>query len=61
VILPEQPATACYFNPKGDLVIRQRNWPDGDSLILISANMVDQFLDKLTDACGIPSFGGPSK
>jgi hypothetical protein len=59
VILREQPETACYFNPHGDLVIRQRGGPDEDSVIIISKTCVDAFLDKLTDACGIPSVGRP--
>jgi hypothetical protein len=57
IILHEQPETACYFNPRGDLVIRQRGWPDEDSTVIISRGCVDEFLDKLTDVCGIPSFG----
>lgn len=52
-----QHETAIYWNPKGDLVIRQRSWHDDDSLIFISKENVDDFLDKLTDVCGIPSVG----
>lgn len=51
--------TAIYWNPKGDLVIRQRSWPDDDSLIFITKHNVDSFLDKITDVCGIPSIGKP--
>ena len=57
VVLAEQAETAVYWNPKGDLVIRQRNWHDDDSLIFISKNSVDEFVDKLCDVVGIPSFG----
>lgn len=37
VVLPEQPATACYRNPRGEIVIRQQAaWDqDEDSFILI--------------------------
>jgi hypothetical protein len=38
------------------LVIRQRYWPDDDALI-IAADSVDRFIDKLTDVMGIPSAG----
>jgi hypothetical protein len=61
VILPEQPATACYWNPKGELVIRQKGWPDDDSFIYIAPNLVSEFIDKLTDLIGIPSVGGPER
>ena len=56
VILREQPATAVYFNKNDDLVIRQKRWPE-DAFIYISAESLDTFLDKLSDACGIPSIG----
>jgi hypothetical protein len=59
IILREQPVTACYFNADGPLVIRQRRWPDDDAIIVIAESSLDIFLDKLTDACGIPSFGRP--
>ena len=61
VVLREQPETACYFNTANDLVIRQRRYPDDDSIIIIAANNIDTFLDKITDVCGVPSFGGPPK
>jgi hypothetical protein len=59
VALAEQHETAIYWNPKGDLVIRQRSWMDDDSLIFISKNSVEEFVDKLCDAVGIPCFGKP--
>jgi hypothetical protein len=59
VVLHEQPATAVYFNKEGSLVIRQRRWPDDDAFIYIAETSIADFLDKLTDICGIPSFGGP--
>lgn len=31
VVVPEQPATACYLNPAGGIVLRQQGaWPDND-------------------------------
>jgi hypothetical protein len=56
-VLAEQAETAVYWNPKGDLVIRQRHWHDDDSLIFISKTNVDEFVDKLCDVVGIPSVG----
>jgi hypothetical protein len=58
VILPEQPATACYWNPKGGLVIRQKGWPDDDSFIYIAPDFISEFVEKLTDIVGIPGVGG---
>jgi hypothetical protein len=57
IILPEQPATACYFNKREELVIRQRRWPDDDVVIFISPASITKFLDKITDVCGVPSAG----
>jgi len=59
VIIEEQPAIAVYFNAKDGLVIRQHQWPDDDTTIIINKDQIDVFLDKLTDACGIPSMGRP--
>ena len=57
VVLHEQPETACYFNPNGALVVRQRSWPDDDSCVLIAPEQIDVFIDKLTDIIGIPCVG----
>jgi hypothetical protein len=59
VVLTEQPETAVYWNPRGELVIRQRRWPDDDPCIFISPHNVAAFIDRLTDLCGIPTAGGP--
>jgi hypothetical protein len=59
VVLHEQPATACYFNEDGDLVIRQRCWPGDDVLVVIAPDQIDTFIDKLADIIGIPSAGKP--
>jgi hypothetical protein len=55
VVLHEQPATSCYFNEEGGLVIRQKRWPDDDTWVVIAADQIDTFIDKLTDIIGIPS------
>jgi hypothetical protein len=43
VVLTEQRETAIYWNPNGDLVIRQKCWPDDDVWVVISKGSVDQF------------------
>jgi hypothetical protein len=57
IILREQAATAVYFDKEGSLVIRQHRWPDDDTFIYIAEASINNFLDKLTDVCGIPSAG----
>jgi hypothetical protein len=56
VSLRSQAATAIYFDISGDLVIRQqRSWDqDDDSFVIISSNNINDFLDELTDRCGVP-------
>jgi hypothetical protein len=61
IVLRSQPETAIYFNPHGSLVIRQRNWPDDDAFVVINAESIDRFIDKLTDIIGIPSVGRPKR
>jgi hypothetical protein len=60
VVLREQPETAIYYNPSGDLVIRQRRWPDDDMFVVISEHSLMAFIDRLTDMAGIPSAGRQS-
>ena len=57
VVLRVQPETAVYLNPYGALVIRQHGWPDDDSIVVISAECIDHFIDELTDIVGIQSLG----
>ena len=53
VVLPEQAAIAIYRNPRDELVIRQRRWPDDDVCIFISPGNEQRFLDALCDALEI--------
>jgi hypothetical protein len=46
-------------NFKPDQAIRQQRWPDDDQMIFIGPTFQALFIDKLTDALGIPSMGGP--
>ena len=59
VVLHHQPAVAAYINQAGGLTIRQeRSWDqDEDIIIAIAPENVGEFIDKLTDVIGIPSFG----
>jgi hypothetical protein len=57
IVLGEQLETAIYFNERGGLVIRQRNWPDEDHYVVIAESNIGHFLDQLTDICGVPSVG----
>ena len=58
VILQEQRRTAVYFNTRDELVIRQQaDWnEETDTVVIIAKNNIPDFLDKLTDICGVPSF-----
>jgi hypothetical protein len=62
--LPPQDAIAVYSNDSGDLVIRQKaDWPhsEDDTIIVIAAQNVMTFIDRLCDEAGIPSLGGPER
>jgi hypothetical protein len=63
IVLHHQPAVAVYINSAGGLTIRQeRAWnEDEDTIIAIAPENVAEFIDRLTDVIGIPSFGGPAK
>ena len=56
-ILPEQQAVAVYFNPSGNLVIRQeRSWDrEEDSFIFVARDSIPAFIDRLTDLLGYGS------
>jgi hypothetical protein len=42
-----------YLNDIGDLVLTQKNWPDEDSFIIVSAPYRGIFLDKVCDVLGV--------
>jgi hypothetical protein len=48
------------FDNDGDLILTQTRWPDEDQTIIVSRDNIDVFIDKLTDAVGIPCFGRPA-
>lgn len=59
VVLPSQQAVAIYWNPDGDLVLRQEaTWDrDDDDQIIIPIGSVGILIDRLCDMAGIPSAG----
>jgi hypothetical protein len=62
IVQRELRETAIYWNTAGDLVIRQRAaWnEEDDPFLVIGANNVQEFIDRLCDMVGIPSVGGRS-
>lgn len=61
LLCPAQDEISLEFNEEGDLLLVQKHWPDDDDVIRIAAGNIAEFIDRLTDAIGIPTFGGPSK
>lgn len=49
-MIPTQPETAIYFNPHGQLVIRQREWPDDDSCVRFNRESVPALLTAIMTA-----------
>jgi hypothetical protein len=59
VLCDRQDKIEITFNDDGDAIITQSSWPDEDHIIIVSHDNIETFIDKLTDALGIPSFGRP--
>ena len=55
VIVPDQPPVACYVNPKGAVVLRQRDdWPsDDDPIIWFAVEHAPAVAAAILDAAGI--------
>jgi hypothetical protein len=60
VLCASQDKIDVTFDSDGDLILTQTRWPDEDQTIVVSRDNIDTFIDKLTDAVGIPSFGRPA-
>jgi hypothetical protein len=58
VLCARQHEITVHFNEAGDLVLIQSAWLDDDVAIVISRANIPDFIDRLTDALGIPSIGG---
>ncbi len=59
VLCPAQSKITIEFDEHGNALLRQREWPDDDDVIMIQRDNIPDFIDRLTDALGIPSFGRP--
>jgi hypothetical protein len=59
VLCASQDKIEITFDDDGDAVITQTRWPDEDHTIIISGDNIATFIDKLTDALGIPGVGRP--
>jgi hypothetical protein len=58
VLLPAQGEIIIGWNKDGGMILRQSDWPNEDAVIIIARDYVDMFIDRLTDAMGIPSTKG---
>lgn len=47
VVLWEQPATAVYWNPRGQAVIRQSRWDDDDPYLIFAAENLPRLIERL--------------
>jgi hypothetical protein len=54
VLLPAQGKITIGWNTDGDMILRQTDWPNEDAVIIIGRDYIDMFIDRLTDAMGIP-------
>jgi hypothetical protein len=55
VVIPSQPGIAVYFNPRGEVVIRQESQmhPDEDHYVFVQMKNLQLLIDKLCDIAGI--------
>jgi hypothetical protein len=58
VLLPAQGEIKIGWNEDGDMILRQSDWPNEDAVIIVARDYLDMFIDRLTDAMGIPSTKG---
>ena len=49
VILRDQAAVAAYYNPSGELVVRQRDSMGCEAVLYVAPENIPQFLHGLTD------------
>jgi hypothetical protein len=59
VLCASQDKIEITFDDDGDAVITQTRWPDEEQTIIISGDNIETFIDRLTDALGIPGVGRP--
>jgi hypothetical protein len=49
IVLHEQRATAVYRNTEGEVVIRQRRWPDDDAFLFVAPEQAVAFLEGMAE------------
>jgi hypothetical protein len=58
ILCAQQGEIRIEFDDGGNASIIQRNWPDEDSVIRISRDNIQTFLDGVCDVFGVPMLGG---
>src|SRR5262245_16886548 len=49
IVLREQRATAVYLNRAGDVIIRQRSWPEDDAFVYIAPENAVAFMEGMAE------------
>ena len=57
VVIVGQPETLCYVNPFGQIVVRQRNYPEDDMWVVISVEHVAALVAAIEAAARSPGAG----
>jgi hypothetical protein len=52
-VVAQQDAIAIYTNEDGGIVIRQHNWPDDDSYIIVARNNVEKVAGAMMAEAGL--------
>ena len=58
ILWSQQGEIRIEFDDDGNASLIQKNWPDEDSVIRVSHDNLQTFLDGVCDAFGVPTFGG---
>jgi hypothetical protein len=58
ILCAEQNEIRIEFDDDGNASIIQTNWPDEESVIRVSRDNIQTFLDGVCNAFGVPTFGG---
>jgi hypothetical protein len=58
LIVPQREITMQHDDEMGEWIIKQKNWPDDDGVIIINDESVQLFVEALTDRLGIGSIHG---
>jgi hypothetical protein len=59
--IPEQPATAIFTNPNGDLVIRQQgDYREEDQFVVIARTNVERLLVAISETMGLEPLAAPA-